>query len=864
MAQNFDENHVAEMCEMPRYLVVYKATNFRLTKKIERARLFKGASELLFSRYICIWEEFYMNMIKKEHFNAFRDTLLAGGYNLLFGSGISLDSRNGNNEPLKDTENLRKTLCKVAEVKEETSLTRVYALMTPEQKQKELIDAYSNCVPGPSLMHLPKYLWRRLFTFNIDDVIENLYSNAVERKQKLQPIMFDSQFEPTPGRMELHSIHLHGWVRSDNKEFVFSNSEYAKIMRGLNPWMHMLSEILATEPFIIAGTSLNEIDVEYYLSHRSPATPRRGRGPSFLIEPFPDRATESDCNRYGLILIKGFFSDFLSWLNETFPDPPGLSNLIVPEKAEIFQGIADKRQLVRFFSDFEYIEAVDRELPTLPSPFLYGREPDWKDIHQHLDIERNDNQILVDRVRPPLGPAAPGKLNIFLVLDDAGTGKSTLLKRVAHDIAKSGAPVLSLRTLSKIDIDTAVNILSSLRKKCVIIIDGLADHIEQVVELIENSAIANNVIFICAERRYRKEHLDHFIDPLLYEELSLQNLSQDENVQLIERYRRFGLVAEPRALANTAEFARLLHHQPIACAICLILNDFRPIEAILESLWNESDQKDRRIYLCVALAQHCYRSGINYNILRSLMEPSDSLDRLFGKGVPLKLAENTSESDYVVVLNSLIGERILYRSQKREKITLYSAFVDVASALAPYVTRQSIISRSPEAKLAGRLFDADKIVKPLLNNEAERFYIDTQNEWEWNSRYWEQRALLTAENDVDRAIQYARHAIALEYHPFPLTTLGKLIFWKMEGSTQECGLLFNEAFDLLRKAIDQEQIKFWRKIHPYVVILKGVIKFRQLGGELNNAQNLQFKDIIFNAKRIFRKDKTIDELLSQL
>ena len=90
-------------------------------------------------------------------------------------------------------------------------------------------------------------------------------------------------------------------------------------MRTNNPWMHMLSEILATEPFIIAGTSLNEPDLEYYLSFRNESTPQRGRGPSLLIEPYHTAVTEFDCQRFGLVLVKSDFSDFLAWLHREVP-----------------------------------------------------------------------------------------------------------------------------------------------------------------------------------------------------------------------------------------------------------------------------------------------------------------------------------------------------------------------------------------------------------------------------------------------------------------------------------------------------------------------------------------------------------------
>ena len=50
-------------------------------------------------------------MIAPELFEPFRATLLAGDYNLLLGSGISLDSQNGAGHLLRSAEQLRKDLC---------------------------------------------------------------------------------------------------------------------------------------------------------------------------------------------------------------------------------------------------------------------------------------------------------------------------------------------------------------------------------------------------------------------------------------------------------------------------------------------------------------------------------------------------------------------------------------------------------------------------------------------------------------------------------------------------------------------------------------------------------------------------------
>ena len=79
-------------------------------------------------------------------------------------------------------------------------------------------------------------------------------------------------------------------------------------------------------------------------------------------------------------------------------------------------------------------------------------------------------------------------------------------------------------------------------------------------------------------------------------------------------------------------------------------------------------------------------------------------------------------------------------------------FTKLANGIAPRVNRKAIRMRTPEARLAGRLFDADKIVAPLLRAHSEDFYVAAKDAWEWNSRYWEQRALLIADCDINLEI----------------------------------------------------------------------------------------------------------------
>jgi hypothetical protein len=791
----------------------------------------------------------------------FDRTLLSGGYNLLLGAGISLDSHNKNGEFLRSSEKLRKDLCTLVGAKPETSLSRVYPLLTPEQSDRELVERFSGCVPGRSLRHLSRYIWRRTFTFNIDDVVEAHYELNPGAKQSIVPLNYDAPFEPTPGRDELHVVHLHGWVREPSTGFVFSAAEYARIMRDLNPWMHLLSEILATEPFIIAGTSLNEMDLEYYLSHRTKNTPRRGRGPSLLIEPYPDKVTRSDCDRYGLVLVEATFEQFLDWLYSRIPAPPSLRDLLVPDNAGLFEDVLHPSQLLRFFSDFELVAAGERPLSVTPSPFLYGRAPRWTELDEHLDIERQDNGVVADRVQASIVDPNRG---FILVVDQPGTGKTTTIRRVAHNFASAGMPVLSVTTLSRINPEVAITCLAAVAGKVLLVVDGLADHIEQISEIVADPRVAQRVIVLGAERSYRLAYLDIRLADRPRTDIVLTHPSTTELEQLIERYRHFGLIGTTAALNDPTRFAVRLSDEPIAISICRILNDFRPFDAICDSLWNEADEVDRLAYLCMALAYWCYRGGLRYSILQSILGSSRSLARILDGDVPLRLAENESDNDFVVPQNAVIAERILFRLPRRDSNpSLMVAFQRLSRAISPHVNRKAVMRRSPEARLARRLFDFDTVVKPLLGSFAEEFYISVQKQWEWNSRYWEQRALLLADIDLDMALQYARHAVAIEKHPFPLTTLGKLLLKQMEVG-QNRDRAFAEALQHLGEAINIEAHRKRTTVHPFATLLSGTARFIELGGELAFEQGEQIDRYADEAERRYGSDAVVAAAMRRL
>jgi hypothetical protein len=739
-------------------------------------------------------------------------------------------------------------------------LSRVYPLLSAPQIEKEIVKRYSGCRPGSELDFIDAYLWRRHFTFNVDDVLEHKY--ARNSFQTLNSINFDDPFQPTPDRSQLQAIHLHGWVGRPHSGFVFSSTEYARNMASMNPWMHTLSEILATESFIIAGTSLNELDLEYYLSHRTTSTPRRGSGPSILIEPDPDPVTISDCKRYGLTLVRGTFGEFLRWLHTTFPSPPTVSDLVIPDSTTLFISTVTQKDKLDFFTDFELVEASDIALPNTPSPFMSGREPDWSDINHHFDIDRRTNSPLFETVNNSL--TDPSMPRLILISTDSGTGKTTALRRIAHNLVLSGKTVISIRTLSKINVNVAIRCINGTTVPVVLIADNFADHAEQIKDVIGGLAHRENLVVLGAERSYRNDYVKLALGRLRYIGAGFSPFDQNETEQLIARYRDFGLIVDSGALNNPSSYASKLVGQPVAISVCQILHDFKSVDRILDSLQQASKPADLFAFLCVSLAQYCYSEGVRYSVLQSAVGVSAPLTHVFGRKVPLELAYNVNDPDFVITLQGVLGERLLLKYSKNSQNDLLNVFTGLARALSPHVNRQAIKARSPEARLVGRLFDSDKVVKPLLQNLTGEFYNLTQSSWEWNSRFWEQRALFTGETDLSLGLQYARHAVAIEAHPFALTTLGKLLIVQMERPSADRESSFGEAMECLSSAIQREESRGRISLHPFLTLFTGTVRYIELGCHLSIDQQRLLQSMLLEAPSRFGGDPAVENARARL
>lgn len=788
----------------------------------------------------------------------------AGRYYLLLGSGVSLDSR-GPDGFMRSANDLRTDLAKLTRISANSTLQQAYSLLEPDEVSTEITQHFECREVGTTIEKIAKVAWRRVYTFNVDNCLEvalrhTLRKSSIDPDVGLQSLNYIDDYVDLSPEVKASIVHLHGTIERASEGYVFSREEYAKIMSRPNSWMLTLTQLLKSEPFVVSGTSLDEVDVSYYLEQRGKSQVRSDVPPSILVEPYPSRLTERLCNQHGFYLFEGTSEQFLDRLEKnrstrsvTWSAPH--TDRITAELQKVHQ--------LQFAATFERV-------PKNPSPdassarFLLGAPLTWEMLAANIDVSRS----VTSNVRARLIKAiSERQARVFLILEEAGSGKTSLLRRLALDVSKTNDNVFWYNGRSFIDEDVCADVLNRVNGRLFIFVDDFADS-QNFIERLLRNIDKPDIIFVGAERAYRLPYIEsgmadeEFITPGL-------DLGVDINEarRLVESHEIEGISSlGARNPDEIIKHAREIVGQPVSVAVCRIQSNYKPFDKIVDELLSATEKTHRDTYATAAIARFCYAGGVRRQVLMTAVG-SEDVGKMMGENSPLPLIFN--QQQFIIPRRSVVGDRVISRLIDRDEKTAMNLFANLANALAPYVTRDQIRKRSPESRLAGRLMDFDQVVKRLINNQADDFYELIKENWSWNSRYWEQMSLLkldrylidmTDEKLLEESIQHARHAYAIEQHPLSLTTLAKVLFEAMTVESRARSSLFDEAWDLMKQSIEIEIRWDNLKATAFVVCFGGVLKYVDRGGILSGEQAASLRDFIAVTYSRKLKDRRLGEL----
>lgn len=261
--------------------------------------------------------------LSEQDLRLLRKAVKEGKVVLLLGAGASATSLNGQRENVKQSRALSNQLAEMGGFSpgEDSLSDVVQAVMSRvgEAKIHALFKSeYTRTTPSNELKELLNYSWYRIYTWNIDDTLENI-THSVQRRRYFNGLK--DQVADYEGIEYLHIIHLHGEALKPEHGFIFSSFDYnQRLNRNQHDWYRQAVVDYTAHVPVFIGSTLNEPILSAELDRARPSE-QASLGTAFLIT--PDKLSEIKKAQYAarrIVVIEGTLKDFVHWLKQTLPD----------------------------------------------------------------------------------------------------------------------------------------------------------------------------------------------------------------------------------------------------------------------------------------------------------------------------------------------------------------------------------------------------------------------------------------------------------------------------------------------------------------------------------------------------------------
>ncbi len=510
-----------------------------------------------------------------------------GNVCLVLGAGCSLTSSNSIPKKIPSTPDFCKIVCKAAGLqyagespKDVFQAVRAPSGPLSQTDLKRLFaEHFTDCLPAPEMNDLVGFSWRRIYTFNVDDVLRNTKREG--RAQTLRPINAMRE-----GRSEWRNftqcqvIHLHGYAGEYENGVIFSRDEYARELHKQGGWYESIGEDFSNYTLLVLGSSLDEPILEYHIN--TFAKTYSDAGHSYVVTPsVPSEIKRLALEHMGFKHIQGDVHDLVRALDKAFPNglpPDKIKGSIAATKpgtltAEDIEGLrsffpADRASITKNES-FGLVSKV-----TLGRKFFDGYGPENFTVAMGIPATLSQDNALEEDVWQLFESGSLG----VCILGEAGSGKSTFTYRILTNVVDAKTvPVFFYReaaTPLTVSLLALERYLEQEEKEFgIVLIDDLHIYAELLNELYSNNRLRRTRVLTSARKsewhariqrvvgqdfktleyqRFEKRDIDGLIDKITehYPSPKFTKLSRDEKFAKFKRSKRQLLVALREATSS--------------------------------------------------------------------------------------------------------------------------------------------------------------------------------------------------------------------------------------------------------------------------------------------------------------------------
>lgn len=310
------------------------------------------------------------------------------------------------------------------------------AIVDPNGKVKYL-DAleknYSIHRASASIRFVPRFVWRRIYTFDLSDNLEVAYRSDLNRQQRLVSTTVDQPIEAERQYSEnLSLIKLFGSVSENINRTYLSLPQFEQIL-GSSPWIRSLAHDIDRYPVIFLGAAgdgkflINKLrQVRSLSSSHQNVT---------FVAPDLNEAQLKVLEQKGIVHLPLAIDVFGDSLNEVFPQ--GMSIGRIAELASPDISGKNAALSASILSEFELLDRASIEKLSISSErkgqirrFYRGDEPTWSDVNENIHADLSSYLNFRGRIENALSSGFPNR-HLLLLTSPAGLGKSVGLMATA-------------------------------------------------------------------------------------------------------------------------------------------------------------------------------------------------------------------------------------------------------------------------------------------------------------------------------------------------------------------------------------------------------------------------------------------------
>lgn len=755
-----------------------------------------------------------------------------GKYNLLLGAGASYGCVGGDGIELKDGETLSQQISKDFSLKlnpnEAKKLPLAYEEADSADKaglRRWLRGRFTNCKPTWQNLIFQVH-WERIWTFNIDDVLDAAFDLDKKKNVFLDAASFDwkedvAPLESTPSKQQI--IYLHGRASDLGTPLdglIFSIPEYTQATRTFQQWHASFQTHYLEDPFIVCGATLAE-EVDISEAIRSKNFSRALGFPSFIVSYGFDEGQKDRMHRFNLVpivcSIDEFFSIVLRELREYRRTAEAVSSRLRPGT------------FVRFLAQFRRFDTKDTSASAIKGTDFYGGdEPTWNDVLADLDAAFSTTEKAATILDRSIDRYA------VLVHGDRVSGKSTALLRIARQALRKGFKPFWFRHEESFNAEVVADYVSG-DDKTVLFVDDAADHLEAIGRTLQYAKSKGKParVFVSLRsprlRGFRIDIADEF-----RHEFRIGPLYRSDIVHLVQQRRRasrLGKHIRKRDANLIKELTDICKSELLECISYLEFSEpiRQRVRNIVLAALTGTGQKDflatiasvHRFGYSLPLRVALASTGLQFGAFKSILD-----ENLKAEGILVR--DHTG----IRLRHRILSEYAWLDSFTEDE--RYRAMSAVVGALAPLVNPAVIKAKGLEHLILREVLDQEQI-SLSIGSRALDFYEEHEMTLGWSSRYWDQRALLESrrEENFSKAYSYSQKAISLERHPFAYTSLGTICMTHatrhVSRNRMEAMEYFYEGEEALSESWKLAEVSYRVSEHPFVKFFASAAQmFRRL------------------------------------